>query len=113
APTSSIVPIVSEVGAERRMYLPLAALVSLVVVGIRYALSRGPAVLRTRYAAAALAAVVCVPLAIRTVLRNAEYADPLRLWTTVVDRYPHGRARMSLATELAEAGQHEQAITVL
>ena len=31
APTSSIVPIASEVGAERRMYLPLAALVVLAV----------------------------------------------------------------------------------
>src|SRR5204863_7713545 len=32
APTSSVVPILSEVGAERRMYLPLAAIVVLVVV---------------------------------------------------------------------------------
>jgi Flp pilus assembly protein TadD len=113
APTSSFVPIVSEVGAERRMYLPLAALVSLLVVGIGYALSRGPTVLRRRYAAVAVAAFVCVPLAIRTALRNAEYSDPVRLWTTVVERYPHGRARMSLATELVSAGQHEQAIALL
>ena len=35
APTSSIVPIPSEVGAERRMYLPLAALATLAVVGGR------------------------------------------------------------------------------
>ena len=39
-PTSSVVPIVSEVGAERRMYLPLAALATLVVVGARYGLER-------------------------------------------------------------------------
>ena len=31
-PTSSFVPIATEVGAERRMYLPLAGLVSLVVI---------------------------------------------------------------------------------
>ena len=31
APTSSIVPIATEVGAERRMYLPLAALSVLAV----------------------------------------------------------------------------------
>jgi Flp pilus assembly protein TadD len=113
APTSSIVPIVSEVGAERRMYLPLAALVSLFVIAIRYALDRGPAILRTRYAAAALAALVCTPLAVRTVLRNEEYSSSVRLWTTVVERYPHGRARMSLATELVSAGQHEKAISLL
>jgi Flp pilus assembly protein TadD len=35
------------------------------------------------------------------------------LWTTVVERYPHGRARMSLATELVSTGQHEQAIALL
>ncbi len=33
APTSSVVPIATEVGAERRMYLPLIALVSLAVIG--------------------------------------------------------------------------------
>ena len=36
APTSSIVPIVTEVGAERRMYLPLVALVVLAVVGASF-----------------------------------------------------------------------------
>ena len=35
APTSSVVPIASEVGAERRMYLPFAALATLAVVGGR------------------------------------------------------------------------------
>jgi hypothetical protein len=34
APTSSIVPIASEVGAERRMYLPLAGLVVLAVAAL-------------------------------------------------------------------------------
>jgi tetratricopeptide (TPR) repeat protein len=33
APTSSVVPIATEVGAERRMYLPLAAIVVLMVMG--------------------------------------------------------------------------------
>ncbi len=33
APTSSVVPIATEVGAERRMYLPLVSLIALVVVG--------------------------------------------------------------------------------
>jgi hypothetical protein len=33
APTSSVVPIATEVGAERRMYLPLVALITLAVVG--------------------------------------------------------------------------------
>jgi len=33
APTSSVVPIATEVGAERRMYLPLVSLIALAVVG--------------------------------------------------------------------------------
>ena len=37
SPTSSIVPIATEVGAERRMYLPLAAIVVLAVVGLAWA----------------------------------------------------------------------------
>jgi len=113
APTSSVVPILSEVGAERRMYLPLAALVTLVVVGGRYVLNlRRPSAAMT-YAAAGVTATVIATLAIRTVARNAEYAEPVRLWTTSVDRFPHGRARMALATELVELGRHEQAIAIL
>ena len=50
-----------------------------------------------------LTAMVLAALAIRTMARNAEYASPLTLWTTVVDRFPHGRARMALATELVDA----------
>src|SRR5439155_17727388 len=34
APTSTIVPIATEVGAERRMYLPLVAVVTIVVAGV-------------------------------------------------------------------------------
>ena len=36
APTSSILPIATEVGAERRMYLPLIALVGLAMVGLAW-----------------------------------------------------------------------------
>ena len=40
APTSSIIPIATEVGAERRMYLPLAGVVVLVVFGVYELLRR-------------------------------------------------------------------------
>ena len=40
APASSIVPIATEVGAERRMYLPLAGLIALAVVGCATAWTR-------------------------------------------------------------------------
>jgi Flp pilus assembly protein TadD len=145
APTSSIIAVTSEVGAERRMYLPFAALATLAVIGGRALIDRAGArtvrlppprfalwrvspkrsegresdityITRTKarvIAAASLTAVVLVACAARTIARNAEYADPLTLWRTVVDRRPHGRARMALATELMTAGQHEQVIPVL
>jgi len=113
APTSSIVPILSEVGAERRMYLPLAALITLAVVGGRSLLNLRPIAPAMRYTAVSLTTVLVAALAIRTVARNAEYATPLTLWATVVDRFPHGRARMALATELVDNGQHARAIAIL
>ena len=121
APTSSIVPIVSEVGAERRMYLPLAALVVLAVVGVRaliaWAAARTAAPARTRSTLSALTAVATLgvlgALAVGTAHRNADYDTPISIWKTVVDRRPQGRARMSYATELVNLGRHDEAMTEL
>jgi len=127
APTSSVVAITSEVGAERRMYLPFAALATLAVMGGRALIDWGVArTVRLKgpstytkptkpqvIAAASLTALVLAGLAARTIARNEEYADPLTLWRTVVDRRPHGRARMALATELMTVGEHAQAIALL
>jgi tetratricopeptide (TPR) repeat protein len=134
APTSSLVPIATEVGAERRMYLPLAGLGVLVVVGGYWVAARwwgapgtpGAAVLprgrRHRpvasprssklppVAASIVLAVVCGALAAATMARNAEYRDPLVLAETVVSRRPHGRAHFGLADELVKVGQHERAL---
>ncbi len=116
APTSSVIPIASEVGAERRMYLPCAALAVLAAVAVRRLVERmpeGDSRRRARVTATVLTAVLLVALAIRTVDRNADYATPVALWRTVVDRRPHGRARMALATELIAAGDHPQAVALL
>jgi Flp pilus assembly protein TadD len=64
-------------------------------------------------AAAAIAIFVTTALAVRTVYRNAEYGAPLALWRTVVERRPHGRARMAYATELVTAGRHDEALSQL
>jgi tetratricopeptide (TPR) repeat protein len=117
APTSSVIPIASEVGAERRMYLPFAAVAVLAAVGMRMLIDRaGSNPVRqkqTRFAVTSVALVVLILLAIRTIYRNAEYATPLSLWRTVVERHPHGRARMAFATELITAGNHEEAMSQL
>ena len=113
-----MIPITSEVGAERRMYLPMMALVALAVaVGWRL-LDR----LRGRYAAAsrpltltAAAAVVVLAATLGgvTIARNALYRDPVSLWRDVVDERPHSRARLSLAAALLTAGQGDEAISEL
>jgi protein O-mannosyl-transferase len=118
APTSSIVPIASEVGAERRMYLPLAALISLVVVlgylGVEWAIRRfGEHRLAIRRAAGAAAGAAIVLLSVTTIVRNADYATPMTLWRTVVERRPQGRARVALAAELIAANRHDEAIAEL
>jgi tetratricopeptide (TPR) repeat protein len=116
APTSSVIPITSEVGAERRMYLPFAALAVLAAVALRRSVegagANGSRTRRTRIAGS-LTAIVLAALAVRTVYRNAEYATPLGLWRTVVERRPHGRARMALATEMLAAGDHAGALEYL
>ena len=118
APTSSVVPIASEVGAERRMYLPLAALVVLAVslgwLGLDRLRGRWPARARTiLYAAACTAGIVVAALSIRTMVRNREYATPMAFWESVVARRPQGRARFGLASELVAADRHEEAIAQL
>jgi tetratricopeptide (TPR) repeat protein len=104
APTSSFVPIATEVGAERRMYLALAALVVLAVVGIS----------RLRpWAFAGGTAALCVLLTIGTVLRNQEYDSRLSIARTIVERRPHGRAHFLLGSELIAAGQRDAALVQL
>ncbi|MGE3173288.1 MAG: hypothetical protein AB7O97_11740 [Planctomycetota bacterium] len=74
APTSTILPIVTEVATERRAYLPMLALLLPVVLGAARLL-RG----RGRLAAA-LAAIAVVALTALARDRLAAYAGPLPFW---------------------------------
>jgi len=114
APTSSVVPISSEVGAERRVYLSLAALTILVTMaGRAWIERRQSAAVRTPPFAFAAASIVILLLAARTMARTADYASALSVWRTVVEQRPNGRARMSYATELIAAGSHDDALVQL
>jgi cytochrome c-type biogenesis protein CcmH/NrfG len=110
APTSSVVPIATEVGADRRMYLPLMALAVLAVVGLYRLLSRRTDGVRVP---AAVLTVVCVLLAAGTTVRTLEYRRVRTIAQTNVDRYPHGRARLALASELVAANEHNEAVSQL
>jgi tetratricopeptide (TPR) repeat protein len=121
APTSSIIPIATEVGAERRMYLPLVAVVTLLVIlaaGIgRFVLDRVlPLPVRAR-ATTVLAAcalmVVVVGLSARTIARNREYQSSLTMARSVVERWPTPVAHAMLGVELEVIGQHGEALMYL
>ena len=110
APTSSFVPIATEVGAERRMYLPLVAVLTLVVVGIAKVLERRSAGTTGTNIARMSVAAACVVLSLLTMGRNREYATGLQIWQTVVDRHPSGRAHYNLGLELKSVGRRDDAI---
>jgi tetratricopeptide (TPR) repeat protein len=114
SPTSSFVPIANEVGADRRMYLPLAALVLLAVLGAASLLDR----LRTRLprtkvaflVAPLLVAVVSTALAAGTISRNREYASAVSLSRVTLERYPTPLAERTLGVALLAAGQRQEAM---
>jgi len=97
APSSSIVPI-ADLAFEHRMYVPLAAVVTLSVLalsGLGRACLRDPRARRLA-GVGGLGALVLL-LALLTWERNRDYRDPVRLWSKVLDVAPHNpRAHFSL-----------------
>lgn len=92
SPTSSVVPVAGQPMAENRMYLPLAAVVTLVgVAGYAWG---------GRKALAGLAIAV-VALAVLTVRRNHDYRSVASIWEDTVAKQPaSSRAHNNLANAL-------------
>ena len=113
APTSSLMPIATELAAERRMYLPLAAVVTVIVVMVDVALRRllrHRARLRRLVAAGLLAAAVLC-LGIATVHRNQDYRSEEAIWRDTASKQPwNARAHRNLGAALAAQGRFAQAI---
>jgi tetratricopeptide (TPR) repeat protein len=102
APTL-LVPIVTEVTAERRMYLPLAGLVALVTVGAHRMLS-------SRFFAMVAVSVTLVA-SILTVHRLGAYQSAVTLWEDTVRHQPDDAvAHTNLGAALADAGRPDDAI---
>lgn len=104
APTSSVVPVALQPIAENRLYLPLAAVLALVVAAVW----RAP---RTwRYVA--LGAIV-VGFAALTVQRNRVFQSPLTLWAgNTADRPENARGFANYALSLALAGRAPESLPV-
>ncbi|HZZ57520.1 MAG TPA: tetratricopeptide repeat protein [Opitutaceae bacterium] len=97
APTSSIIPIATEIAAEHRMYLPLAAVVVAVAAGARRALRA--------WSWPVLAVAVAAPAAV-TVRRNADYRSAVSLWTAETQAAPASAgAHNNLGAALLAAGR--------
>ncbi len=102
APSSSFVPIATQTIAEHRMYLPLAVVVTLVVIGgYRWFATRS-------YLLFGLAAAC---LAFGTVLRNADYGSVEAIWRDTATKRPeNARAQCSLGDALFAADRVEEAL---
>ena len=116
---TSIVPIITEIAAERRMYLPLAALVALVIVG-GYALlqqfaakpnSAKHASSFVPTAAACIALLLAIGFAAIDIHRLADYQSEIALWrSTVVYQPQNYKAHHGLGSLLEDAGDLPQAL---
>jgi hypothetical protein len=87
APSSSFVPVNTEIAAERRIYLALAAIFVLVVVGAEAARRRYAARMTSRQLAFGLGAIAIVCTA-GTAARSYTYASRERLWRNAVAHAP-------------------------
>ncbi|MDE3083942.1 MAG: tetratricopeptide repeat protein, partial [Verrucomicrobiota bacterium] len=104
APSSSIVPVKTESMAEHRMYLPLAAVIVLMVLGLRRALRENRTVV-------ILSAALAVGLGWTTVRRNRDYRSEVEIWRDTVVKCPgNARAQYNLGTSLVYEGRLQEAI---
>jgi tetratricopeptide (TPR) repeat protein len=115
APTSSVVPLVGQVAAEKRMYLPIAAVIVLVVGGANRLgatfLAKRLGRNLSRACACVLLVGVVAALAFITRQRNRDYHSKMRMWSDVVAKYPQNpRGHYNLAVVYQSLGEHARAI---
>ena len=122
APSSSVLPLATEIAAERRMYTALIGVVALALIGA-YVLGQrllerlvpDPPLQRTARAVAVVAlAGVVGGLAMLTLNRNRDYWSAERIWQDTVDKRPDNpRARLNYGVLLAADRRFPEAETQL
>ena len=110
APSSSLIPLDSP-AYEHRMYLSLAAVVTIVVVG---AAALGKRLFEKRQGIAfgcVAAGLVVALLASMTIRRNRDYNSALAIWQDTVEKRPdNARAQSNLGNALLSTGNAQAAI---
>ena len=122
APTSSILPITTEIAAEHRMYLPSAAVIVLAVVGAyeigRRTIARTGLDTRSRRRVGLIAGIagivaagsVAGVFAEVTRARSRDYWSDERLWVDTVQKRPNNaRARLGYGIDLLSAQRYVEA----
>jgi hypothetical protein len=89
APSSSIITIYTEVGAERRLYLPLVAVIALCVLAGYQLIQRFAPRKLAPVASLSICLTVAAALGWTTIERNRDYRSPEAIWSTVaaLDHY--------------------------
>jgi tetratricopeptide (TPR) repeat protein len=102
APSSSFIPVASETMAEHRMYLALAPVAVLAVLGLFRWLGRG---------ALPLCLVLAAALALATFRRNEDYLSDEGIWRDTAEKLPSNyRARSNLGNALDDEGRTAEAM---
>ena len=117
APSSSVLPVATEVAAEHRMYLPLAAVIATIVVGICVFVRRRVPRARWNSAAATglvLTAAIVIALGVTTRARNAEYQSEEAIWRANIGARPdYARGHLSLGVALYDQDRLAEAASEL
>jgi tetratricopeptide (TPR) repeat protein len=104
APSSSVVPVVTEIAAEHRMYLPLAAVVGLLAAGLHAWIGR-------RGVGVCAAVAVAMAFGFLTWRRNEDYRSGKSIWSDTVGKCPgNARAHYNLAGRVFAEGRVADAI---
>jgi tetratricopeptide (TPR) repeat protein len=102
APASSVVPIAQQPMAEHRMYLSLAAVVVLAVLGLHRWIGRRSLI---------LFAAIAVGLGWLGVRRNEDYHSALAIWEDTAEKCPgNARAHYNVGIFLMSLGRPQEAI---
>jgi Flp pilus assembly protein TadD len=109
APSSSVFPLVNQTVAEKRMYLPLAAVITLVVFAAFMIGQRLSG--KKRALGWGLVAAVALALTLVTIRRNFDYRSEFGIWQDVINKRPdNARAHYNIGMLLLQAGKIQEAI---